>query len=177
MTTIALTAMTGVLLWGAWTDWASARIPNQLILVGMPVALVTTAATGGLAEVPAALAAAVIALIIGFAGFAIGAIGGGDAKFLMVAAIAVGLSDLVALLLASGALGGLLALAVVLVGRRGIEATVMTLDLAKNAATLGHHGHRGRVGDDGRITVPYGVAIAGGALICLFTPFADWILR
>ena len=177
MTTLALTAMTAVLLRGAWTDWASARIPNRLILIGMPVALVTAAATGGLAAVPAALAAAVIALVIGFAGFALGAIGGGDAKFLMVAAIAVGLSDLVALLLASGALGGVLALGIVLANRRGIEATVMTLDLAKSAATLGHKGHRGRLGDEGRVTVPYGVAIAGGALICLFTPFADWILR
>ncbi|MGK7312845.1 MAG: A24 family peptidase [Candidatus Longimicrobiales bacterium M2_2A_002] len=166
-----------LLVAGALMDARTARIPNRLILAGLLLAPVAMLAQSGLEGLGASLAAGVIAFLVGFAAFALGAIGGGDAKFLIVAAAGVGLADLLALLLASAALGGVLAFVVILWSRRGVEATVMTMDLAKSAATLGHKGHRSRLGDEGRITVPYGVAIAGGALICLFTPFADWILR
>ena len=169
--------VTALLVAGAVLDAKTARIPNRLILSGLLLAPVAMLAHSGLAGLGASLAAGAIAFVVGFTGFALGAFGGGDAKFLMIAAAAVGLVDLLALLLATAVLGGVLAALVVLMQRRGVEATVMTMDLAKNAATLGQEGYRGRVSDEGRITVPYGVAIAGGALICLFTPFADWILR
>jgi prepilin peptidase CpaA len=165
-----------LLVWGAVTDVRTARIPNRLVLAGLVLAPLAALAHGGLAGLAAALAAAGIALAIGFAGFALGAVGGGDAKFLMVGAALVGLPQLVPYLLAAGALGGLLAIGTIVWQRRGIEATVMTLDLAKSAATLGRKGYRGRVGDEGRMAVPYGVAIAAGALIVQFTPFAAWVL-
>jgi prepilin peptidase CpaA len=153
---VLMTLVAALLVWGAVTDVRTARIPNKLVLAGLVLAP--------------------IALAIGFAGFALGAIGGGDAKFLMVGAALVGLPQLVPYLLAAAALGGLLAIGTIAWQRRGLEATVMTLDLAKSAATLGRKGYRGRVGDEGRLAVPYGVAIAGGALIVQFTPFAEWIL-
>ena len=180
MLTLALTLkilIAALLVAGALMDATTSRIPNRLILSGLLLAPVGMLAYSGLAGLGASLAASLIAFVVGFAAFALGAVGGGDAKFLMVAAAAVGLADLLALLLAAAILGGVLAVGVVLRSRRGVEATVMTMDLAKSAASFGHKGYRGRVGDDDRITVPYGVAIAGGALICLFTPFADWILR
>jgi prepilin peptidase CpaA len=165
-----------LLIWGAVTDVRTARIPNRLVLAGLVLAPLAALAHGGLTGLAAALAAAGIALAIGFAGFALGAIGGGDAKFLVVGAALVGLPQLVPYLLAAAALGGLLAIGTIAWQRRGLEATVMTLDLAKSAATLGRKGYRGRVGDEGRLAVPYGVAIAAGALLVRFTPFAEWIL-
>jgi prepilin peptidase CpaA len=176
LATALIFATAALLLAGSVSDVRTARIPNQLVLAGLLLAPVAAVANGGLAGLGAALAAAGIALCIGFAGFALGAIGGGDAKFLMVGAALVGLPQLVPFLLATGALGGMLAVGTIVWKRRGMEATVMTLDLAKSAATLGRKGYRGRVGDEGRLAVPYGVAIAGGALLVQFTPFAEWIM-
>jgi prepilin peptidase CpaA len=173
---VLMTLVAALLVWGAVTDVRTARIPNRLVLAGLVLAPIAALAHGGLAGLGAALAAAGIALGIGFAGFALGAIGGGDAKFLMVGAALVGLPQLFPYLLAAAALGGLLAVGTILWHRRSIEATVMTVDLAKNMATLGRQGYRGRLGDEGRLAVPYGVAIAGGALLVQFTPFAEWIL-
>jgi prepilin peptidase CpaA len=173
---VLMTLVAALLVWGAVTDVRTARIPNRLVLAGLVLAPLVALAQGGLAGLAAALAAAGIALAIGFAGFALGAIGGGDAKFLMVGAALVGLPQLFPYLLAAAALGGLLAVGTILWHRRSIDATVMTVDLAKNMATLGRKGYRGRLGDEGRLAVPYGVAIAGGALLVQFTPFAEWIV-
>jgi prepilin peptidase CpaA len=174
---ILTSLVAGLLVAGAVADVRTARIPNALVIAGLCAAPVAALASGGLSALGDSVGAALLAFVIGFAGFAIGAIGGGDAKFLMVGAAIVGLPGLVPFLLAATAIGGVLALAVVIWSRQGIEATVMTLDLAKSAATLGRKGHRARVGQEGRIAVPYGVAIAGGALVCLFTPFAQWLVR
>jgi prepilin peptidase CpaA len=173
---VLLTLVVALLVWGAVSDARTARIPNRLVLAGLVLAPAAALAHGGLAGLGAARAAAAIALVIGFGGFALGAIGGGDAKFLMVGAALVGLPQLVPYLLAAGVLGGVLAIGTIVWQRRGIEATVMTADLAKKVATLGRKGYRGRLGDEGRLAVPYGVAIAGGALIVQFTPFAQWVL-
>jgi prepilin peptidase CpaA len=171
MTTVAL-----LLVWGAVSDARTARIPNRLVLAGLLLAPAAALAHGGLTGLGAALAAAGIAFGIGFAGFAVGAIGGGDAKFLMVGAALVGLHQLIPYLLSVAAIGGLLAVATIAWQRRGIEATVMTADLAKNVATMGRRGYRGRLGDEGRMAVPYGVAIAAGALIVQFTSFTEWLV-
>jgi prepilin peptidase CpaA len=172
---VLMTIVAALLVWGAVTDVRTARIPNRLVLAGLLLAPAAALAHGGVAGLGAALAAAGIAFGIGFAGFALGAIGGGDAKFLMVGAALVGLHQLVPFLLAAAAIGGLLAIGTIVWQRRGIEATVMTADLAKSMATLGRKGYRGRLGEDGRMAVPYGVAIAAGALIVQFTPFAAWL--
>lgn len=163
-----------VLVLGAATDVKDRRVPNRLVLAGLPLAALA-AAGGGLGALPGALLAGALVFGVGFMAFAVGAIGGGDAKFLALGALAVGWAGLVPYLLAFGALGGLLALARIARGRMGIEATVMTLDLAKHIGTLGHTGHRAQLGDEGRITVPYAVAISGAALLTLFTPYAEWL--
>jgi prepilin peptidase CpaA len=174
----ALAALVAALLiWGAVTDVRSAKIPNWVIVVALALALLATLASGGFVGLGLALAALAIAFPIGFVGFAIRAIGGGDAKFLMVGAAFVGLHQLVPYLVATAALGGVLAVAMIVWRRRVVEATVMTTGLFMSMVTLGRKGYRGRLGEEGRIAVPYGVPIAVGALVVYFTPFADWLLR
>lgn len=172
-TTLAL-PISFVLVLGAATDVTEQRVPNRLVLAGLPLALLA-AAGGGLGALPGALLAGALVFVAGFMAFAVGAIGGGDAKFLALGALAVGWTGLFPYLLAFGALGGLLALARIVRQRKGIEATIMTLDLAKHIGTLGRSGHRARLGDEARITVPYAVAITGAALLTLFTPYAEWL--
>ena len=175
MLTTALTIpISVVLVLGAVTDVKARRVSNRLVLAGIPLAILA-AAGPDLSALPGALLAGVLVLVVGFAAFAVGAIGGGDAKFLALGALAVGWSELVPYLLAFGALGGLLAVAQIARMRMGLEATVMTLDLGKYLGTLGRSGHRARLGDEDRVTVPYAVAIAAAALLTLFTPFPEWL--
>lgn len=163
-----------VFVLGAATDVTDRRVPNQLVLAGLPLALLA-AGSGGVGALPGALLAGLVVLVAGFMGFAIGAIGGGDAKFLALGALAVGWSGLLPYVLAFGAIGGGLAIVQIVRHKRGIEATVMTLDLARHVGTLGRSGHRARLGDTDRITVPYAVAIAGAALLTLFTGYPTWL--
>ena len=165
------------LLAGAGYDVVTRRIPNNLVLAGLVAAFAAAGAAGGNAALGLAVVAAAIAFVIGFGAFAVGAFGGGDAKFLMVGAAFVGLPQMASYLMAVALLGGLLAIMAVVRRRAGIEATVMTVDLAKNMLTLGRKGYRGRLGDDGRMAVPYGVAIAGAALVVQFTSFSEWLFR
>jgi prepilin peptidase CpaA len=171
----AAAMVAALLVWGAVIDVRRAKIPNRLTMTGVILAPIAAFAVGGVSAALLAVAAVAVAFVIGFGGFAFGAIGGGDAKFLMVGAGFVGLSNVVAFLVAAGCLGGILAVAQVVRRRAGTEATVMTLDLAKNVATLGRKGHRARLSDQGRLTVPYGVAIAAAALLVHFTPLSEWL--
>jgi prepilin peptidase CpaA len=173
---VLATLVAALLVLGAVTDVRVARIPNRLIVAGLVLAPLAALAGGGPMGLGLALAALVVAFLIGIAGFAIGAIGGGDAKFLMVGAALVGWQQLVPYLLATAALGAVLAVGVIVWQRRGIEAMIMTRDLGKSMVTFGRKGYRGRLGDEGRLAVPYGVAIAAGALIVRFTPFTEWLL-
>lgn len=174
LSTLLALPITLVLVLGAATDVRDRRVPNRLVLAGLPLALLAVAG-GGVAAVPGALLAGALVFVAGFLGFAIGAIGGGDAKFLAVGALAVGWAGLVPYLLAFGVLGGLLAVFQIVRRGLGLEATVMTLDLGKHLGTLGRSGHRARLDDEGRITVPYAVAIAGAALLTLYTGYPTWL--
>jgi Flp pilus assembly protein protease CpaA len=183
LATALATATAALLVWGALTDVRTAKIPNRLTLAGLVLAPLAALFAGGMSALGFALAAAAVAFVIGFAGFALGAIGGGDAKFLMVGAAVVGFHDLLPFLLAAGALGGVLALAYVLFRGKGLETTVRTLDLGMAVFTLGRKGHRNQVARRAKdssekdpYAVPYGVAIAASALLVAFTPFAEWLL-
>jgi prepilin peptidase CpaA len=134
-------------------------------------------AQGGLTGLGLALLAGLVAFVIGFGGFALGAVGGGDAKFLVVGAALVGWPNLLPYLLAAATVGGVLALGYIVHRRAGVEATVRTVDLGKRMLTFGRRGHRNRLatGEVDPMAVPYGVAIAAGALVVQFTPFTQWL--
>ena len=133
-------------------DWLTMKISNRLngliaisffgaaFLVGMP-----------LDQIAWHVAAGVAVLIVGFGLFAAGCIGGGDAKLLAVAAMWLGMGQLVEFLVVMSIAGGLLAISMKfwwwirlemdLRGFYRIKATVKS-----------------------SIDLPYGIAIAVGAL-------------
>ena len=92
------------------------------------------------------------ALLIGFAMFARGWIGGGDGKLLAAAALWLGLDHLLPFLFWTAALGGLLSL-VLLAYRRLLPPVWL---LGQSWAMRLH---------DSREGIPYGIAIAGAGLI------------
>jgi prepilin peptidase CpaA len=136
-------------------DLASFTIPN-----GISIALLCAFALFAFAVhmAPSAiglhLAGGVVGLVAGFALFAFGYIGGGDAKLFACTALWLGLSDLAAYALLASVAGG--ALALVLMGARRLPLP----------SFLSHETWLVRL-HDAKSGVPYGVALAIGALLIL----------
>lgn len=160
-------ALTSFAVAGAVSDARTAKIPNRLILVGLAVALLLRAAWG-LEPLWQGVAAAALALAVGFPLFALRALGGGDVKFLVACGAFVGLPLVGWASLYAAACGGLLVAYATL--RRGVPLVVAqrTMELFRSAVTFGRAGERMTLQDEGAMTVPYGLAIAAGALIAWF---------
>ena len=135
---IQTTVFTALMAVAAGTDLRAGRIPNKLTGAGLAAAFVLLAPSG-----PAAL-------------------WGG------VAGAFLGTGRVVPALIATALAGGVLALAEA--GRRGVLLPVLlrSRQLAGNLATLGHTGQRMTLASPGAVTIPYGVAIAVGALAAWF---------
>lgn len=136
---LALAAFAVPLALGAWSDVRTRLIPNWLCLLIAAMGLGFVAATAGWAAVPSHLAHMGIALVVGIALFAFKMWGGGDGKFYAATAAWFPLSQAFGLVFAIS-LAGIALLIVIIFARRG------------------------RLVKGERKSVPYGVAIAGGAL-------------
>ena len=151
--TLTLLVFPALMIAGAVKDVTSYTIPNwiSLALIGaFPVAALASGLPLGAIGLSVALGAG--ALVAGMAMFALRWIGGGDAKLFAAAALWMGGSGALNYLLYTTLAGG--ALAILLVALR--SAWVRTLMPAGPAWLL-------RVTQPGE-SVPYGLAIAAGAL-------------
>jgi len=140
------------------TDVSSRRIPNVLT-IALAVAALGLHAMQGWASFGASLAALVSVMLLGFAAFSMGWLGGGDVKLAAAAAAAFGFPDAVPFLLYTAIGGGLLALVVALfTGRAGTVFRSIALVLRPFA-------YKGTVAvaPTKPIMLPYAVAIATGA--------------
>jgi len=95
-----------------------------------------------------------IALVTGFTLFALGYIGGADAKLFAGAALWIGLSDLFSYALFAAVSGG--ALALLLIGARKLPLPAFMMREAWIARL-----------HDAKSGIPYGVALAAGAIVIL----------
>ncbi|MDT8342497.1 MAG: prepilin peptidase, partial [Longimicrobiales bacterium] len=169
LVTLKLLAMLATLGTAAVTDLRERRIPNRVTVLGAGAALALAAAeTGGLPT--AALLGLGAALLVTFPLFALGALGAGDAKLAAVVGAFLGLDGLLPAALYAGLAGGLLGLASAV--RRGVIVPVLLETGHRMAylATLGRRGARVTIHDPDARTIPYGVAIAAGALMAWFLP-------
>jgi prepilin peptidase CpaA len=143
----------------AATDLLTMKIPN-LLSIGLGVAFLVIAPVAGLSgqEMLMHLAAGTMMLVVGILLFALGWIGGGDGKILAVASLWLGFDHLVAFLALVAIFGG--ALALVILAYRRVPAGAFPLpDWALRLHAQGEG-------------MPYGVAIAAGALIVY--PSTGW---
>ncbi len=184
-------AVLGTLLYPGLVNWKWMAVAAALgVAVGVPLSWIPLTAVpqrtalshafGGLAAALAlralpgpdpvlpGLAGAGIALAFGLPLFALRGLGGGDVKLLAAVGAFLGPGRLITALLAAGVAGGVLAVAVAL--RRGVllPALLGTGGLLRRWATLGRAGERRTLASPGAITVPYGVAIAVGAVVGWF---------
>ncbi|PHY18348.1 prepilin peptidase [Caulobacter sp. BP25] len=139
---------------GALKDLTSYTIPNwvslALVAAFVPAALVSGAPLGG---VGLCLAAGFGALVLGMGMFAAGWIGGGDGKLLAACALWMGWPAVLPFLLYTALAGGALTFAILAL-RSGWVAPIV----AGGPAWVRRLGQQGGA-------LPYGVAIAAGALI------------
>lgn len=158
-----------------WFDLKERRIPNALTLAGLAAALLLRL-LGGVAALGTGLGGAAIALAVGLPFFLVGGLGGGDVKFLTAVGAFLGTDRILDGLLAAALIGGGMAV-VVMVARGATRRTMANLHTilstfgpgtltgwksgAENRAAL-------TLSTPGVIAVPYGIAIAAGALLGWF---------
>ncbi len=150
-------------------DVRTRRIPNRLTLAGLVLGLVLRTPLGAEA-VMVGLGGAGIALLVSLPLFALGGIGGGDAKLLMVAGAFLGPQGLLVAGLAAGVLGGLMAVYTIVRSKVWLPILLSSKDLLINFATLGKAGARPSLDSPGAVKIPYGVAISLGTLVAWFMP-------
>ena len=152
---LVIVALPLLLAAAASWDVASFTIPNFLNLA-LAVIFAVFAIAVGLA--PAAIGWHVLAgflgLFIGFTLFALGFIGGGDAKLFAAVLLWLGLQDLLPYALLASVFGGLLTIGLLLLRQYPLPAL-----LSRQSWIVKLH--------DARSGVPYGVALVAGAFFLL----------
>jgi len=152
---LVLIALPLLLAVAAGWDIASFTIPNFLTLALLGAFVVFAFAAGlSFTVIGWHLLAGILGLLIGFTLFAIGHVGGGDAKLFAVMVLWLGLKDLMPYALIASVLGGVLALGLML-----MRSWPLPVFLARQGWMLKLH--------DSKAGIPYGVALAVAAFILL----------
>ncbi|MFL6689465.1 MAG: prepilin peptidase [Alphaproteobacteria bacterium] len=144
-----------LLVLAAGWDLASYTIPNfisAILLVAFAIMAVT--ASYDAASYESHALAALLALIAGFLLFALGYIGGGDAKLFAAVAVWFGMHDLMSYILISSLFGGALTVLLMTARQWPLPAA-----LASHSWIQKLHEPRGGI--------PYGVALAAGGIAIL----------
>ncbi len=152
---LVMAVLPALLALAAGWDLASYTIPNALPLA-LGAAFILFALFAGLAgaAIGSHAAAGLVGLAAGFAMFAAGWIGGGDAKLFAATCLWFGFADLASYTLTAAALGGGLTLVILMARRVPLPA-----GLAGQSWIARLH--------DAKAGIPYGVALAAGALVTL----------
>jgi prepilin peptidase CpaA len=152
---LVLVLLPAILAVAACWDLASFTIPNFLSLALLAGFAVFALAAGlALPVLGWHLAAGLVGLVIGITFFALGYIGGGDAKLFAAVALWLGFGDLLTYTLLASLFGG--ALTLTLLAVRNVPLPQI---LARQTWIARLH--------DARSGIPYGVALAAGAFVLL----------
>jgi prepilin peptidase CpaA len=164
---IASAALTALLAIAAWTDYRTRRIPNALTVAGLGVALLLRAVVGPDAILDG-LVGALLAFVLTLPLLVLGVMGGGDAKLLIAIGAFMGPRHFLWAAVLIAIIGGMMA--AVDAGRRGVLLPVLYNcgQIMKHWATFGRRGANRSFSSVGALTIPYGIAIAAGALLWWF---------
>jgi prepilin peptidase CpaA len=159
-----------LLAFGCVTDLRNRRIPNGLnaaiLLGGLMYGVVML---GGLSAVTRSLAGVGLGFVIWIAFYAVGVIGAGDVKFFAAAGAWLGPSATWRAALLAALAGGVLAL-VFLLRERRLGTALRGILLAASARSMTVIGTGGERAQADRRHLPYGVALALGALAMAWLP-------
>jgi prepilin peptidase CpaA len=156
-----------VALAGAVTDVHSARIPNRLTYTALPAALLLRTVLLGLSGLKSGAIGMVAAGGLFLLLYVLGAMGGGDMKLMAAVGAWVGSKQVMTLILAAALAGGVLAIGRIIFRNMLGETLRNTMRLIYYRFTSGLQPHPElNVQSPGSQRVPFGVAIAVGALSC-----------
>lgn len=155
-------ALIALLLGAAASDLRRRRIPNALSVALLLSGAAASLLDSGAPRFISSVAAFAVVFTAAFLAWRLRLCGGGDAKLASAAAAWVGISRLPVFAVATALAGGALAVGCFVMSsagaRRAIRANLVAASvLGPNALAAEGVGH-------GRVPVPYGVAIAAGAL-------------
>ena len=153
------------LVWAAGVDLWRRRIPNAVSVALFLGGLVVRALDGGLGASLSGLGASVLVTGALLRPWRAGGVGGGDVKLAAAVGVWVGLEKLVWFALATAVGGGLVALCCYFLARASARAEVRT---NLTLAALGGDLPRISPQRPGHTSVPYALAIAGGAAVAFF---------
>ena len=154
-------------VFAALSDMISMTIANRVSLILVGAFFLLAILTGmPLTEMGWHLAAGIAVLSVTFALFAIGGMGGGDAKLMAASAVWFGLNmPLIEYLMTSAVLGGALTLALLVYRKSPLAVFTGNNLLLRHCA-------------DAQAGIPYGVALGiGGLLTYTQTPLAQWAIE
>lgn len=171
---VATGALLALAAGAAWFDVRERRIPNPLTLGGFLAALALRV-PAGMEAVGAGLTGAGIAFGLSLVFFLAGGLGGGDVKLLTAFGAFLGPDRTWTALMVMAFVGG--AMAAVQIARKG-DVREVAANIRTIFVTLGRRTFTGWKGEEseaaltldtpGALTVPYGVAIAAGAVTAWF---------
>ncbi|MBI1211724.1 MAG: peptidase [Alphaproteobacteria bacterium] len=142
-----------IMIAAAAYDVLTLTIPNWISLVLIVLFPFLASAAGlGWHELGWHVAIAVIALAAGIAAFAVGAVGGGDAKLFAAVALYMGPLGIAPYVMTVALAGGVLAALFLVLHQPGIEEWMRRVPMLATIASRG-------------AAIPYGVAIVVGGLI------------
>lgn len=150
---IRLSLFPALMLFAAWSDLFTMTISNRvslLLVAGFAVLAILSGLS--LNDVMWHAAAGALVLVLAFACFAFGWIGGGDAKLAAATALWFGFAHLLEYLLIASIFGGVLTLALLTA-----RAWPLPLVLANREWAQRLHAPRGGI--------PYGIALAAAAIV------------
>ena len=156
-----------VALMGAVIDVRSARIPNRLTYTALVAALMLRTAVLGLSGLKSGALGMLVAGGLFLLLFVLGAMGGGDMKLMAAVGAWVGSTQVMMLILTAALAGGVLAIGRMIFSKAVGQTLRNIMHLIYYRLTSGLQPHPElNVQSSGAQRVPFGVAIAVGALAC-----------
>jgi prepilin peptidase CpaA len=160
MQTLILLLGIGLFAVAAYGDVRTRRIPNELALGVGALGLLRMMLAGDASAPLYTLAAAAVVFAAAFLLFRRDLLGGGDVKLLTAAALLIGYHDLLGFLLLMSLCGAFISLAMLTADKLG----PMLRHNPRPAMLPAPENSRGT---PGRLSVPYGVAIAAAGIVIL----------
>jgi prepilin peptidase CpaA len=143
-----------------YSDWRTRRIPNWLTVTGLIVGIVANAALDGRTGLKASLLGAALGLGLLLPFVLLRSLGAGDWKLAGALGACVGPAVLANLLVGSIFVAGIMAVALVIYKRRGMETLRNIGRMLGSIFTLHMPGPEVSLDNPRALKVPYGVALA-----------------
>lgn len=162
METVILFLGIALFVTAAYGDVKTLRIPNSLVIAVAVLGLARLIVIGDLSFAFYTVGVSLLVFIVTFLLFWRGFVGGGDAKLLTAAALLIGYHDLLNFLVLMSLCGALVSLAVLATRYRPLSIRGALVSVAVLV-----DGSSGQSQPKLQLAVPYGAAIAAGAIVTL----------